>query len=156
MILSWLQLFLPMAIWAPSMISAQWIEGECRVDLQCEAMYRPGSKCLEGGIWSNPYVAGCLNNFHTYQNHEIGSTNIPEISFPKRTCNSKDDTTKHCKSSILDYSEVRVHNGDWESPIFYAWIIQVFLSEFLQVPTTVGLGEDSAQTSFYAAEMPMT
>jgi len=31
--------------------------------------------------------------------------------------------------------------------------MQVFLSEFLQVPSLVGMGFDSAQASFYAPEM---
>ena len=39
----------------------------------------------------------------------------------------------------------------------YSWIIQIFLSEFLQVPTTVGMNnEDTPLTSFYAPDMPMS
>jgi hypothetical protein len=41
--------------------------------------------------------------------------------------------------------------------MMYSWIIQVFLSEFLQVPTTVGMNnEDAPQASFYAPDMPMS
>lgn len=140
---------LPIAILALSLlVFAEWLEGECTVDLQCEAIYHPGSKCLEGGRCSNPYIAGCLNNFQTYQNYQIGSKDVPEDTFPKRTCNSKDDNNENCEPSIFGYNEVRVHNGDWEASIFYSWIIQVFLSEFLQV-------EDSIQSS-YAKDMPLT
>jgi len=137
-------------IWGTQLVVAasEWLERECRLDRQCIGMYKPGSQCLEEGKCSNPYMAGCLNNYYM-------DTTDPVIEFPKRTCNSNDNTTEKCEPSILNYPEVRVQNPDWEAGIFYAWIIQIFLSEFLQVPTTVGLLEDAAQTSFYAQDMLM-
>jgi len=115
----------------------------CRTDEQCQYFYGLGSQCVRGGTCSNPYGAGCL-----YSN-DIEN-------FEKRTCNSKDDSTADCIKSSLEYHEVRVHNLDWETPVLYAWIMQIFLSEFLQVPTLVGMGFDSAEASFYAPEMLMT
>jgi len=140
----YLYVLFTIASFLPQLVAQEWAEGECKWDPQCEALYKPGSKCLEGGICSNPYIAG-------YMNIEDSTS-----TFPKRTCNSNDDTTENCEPSILNYPEVRGHNGNWETPIFYAWIIQIFLSEFLQVPTAVGLLEDTAQASFYAPEMPMS
>ena len=50
-----------------------------------------------------------------------------------------------------DYKEIRVHSQNWESSFFSAWIIQILLSEILQVPTTIESGtlELSQQNNFY-------
>jgi len=125
-----------------SIVGAEPPSSECQRDEQCKDLYGLGSICLEGGACSIPYMAGCL-----YSNDNG--------KFEKRTCNSKDDSSADCIKSSLAYHEVRVHNQDWEAPFFYAWIVQLFLSEFLQVPILIGLGFDSAQASFYAPEMQM-
>ena len=138
----------------PVIVLAEWSTRECNWDVQCEALYKPGSKCLEGGVCSNPYMAGCLNNFYTHNDQQ---SSTPKAFLSKRTCNSKDNTTENCDEPVLPYHEIRVHNGDWESAIMYSWIIQIFLSEFLQVPTTVGMNNDDLpQASFYSPNMPMT
>lgn len=119
---------------------------ECNWDMQCEEKYKAGSKCLENGQCSNPFASGCLYNFHTQFSTWDDTFHLPNM----RACNSDDANQDYCDVFPLNYSEIRVHNGDWESPIFYSWIIQIFLSEFLQVPVTVGLSpEDTAKASFY-------
>lgn len=133
----------------PWVTNGQAMERECNWDMQCEELYTLGSKCLDSGKCSNPYAAGCLNNFYTR------TAKWDDIELPsKRVCNSDDsssDNSDHelCDPSPLNYTEIRVHNGDWESPMFYSWIIQIFLSEFLHVPVTIGLSEDTAKASFY-------
>jgi 7 transmembrane sweet-taste receptor of 3 GCPR len=137
----------------PTSVNAQWSNRECSWDAQCEELYNPGSKCLEDGICANPYISGCLKNY-------VQDTTEERDSHPaaprKRTCNSNDNSTENCEPSPFNYHEVRIHNGNWESPIFYSWIIQILLSELLQVPTTVGMGADTPQASFYAPDMPMS
>ena len=118
-------------------------------------MIRPGSKCIPSGtknqyggmtgVCSNPYANGCL------QSH------LPELKpsmrdallrqFPGiehgRICNSDDDSDdeeKDCYEPLFDYTEVRIHNGNWESSIFLSWIYQIVLMELIEVPVTVGLG----------------
>ena len=146
-------MFFLVATLTPVVVLAEWSTRECNWDVQCEALYKPGSKCLEGGVCSNPYMAGCLNNFYSHNDQQKSALKASQ----KRTCNSKDDGTEYCDQPVLPYHEVRVHNGNWESAIMYSWIIQIFLSEFLQVPTTVGMNnEDLPQASFYAPNMPMS
>lgn len=129
----------------------------CVVDEDCEAHHRAGSKCLSSGKCSNPFVAGCLRS-HMKNDLDQFEEKLHYLA-SLRTCNNDDNTTdtkneqqQHCQPSPLNYDEIRVHNGNWESPVFYSWIIQIFLSEFLQVPTRVGLGKDSNIASFYNPE----
>lgn len=125
---------------------------ECDWDMQCEELYQAGSKCMDDGRCSNPFMSGCLYN-HRTQLSTWNETDLPD----KRACNSDDLNLDSCSVFPLNYSEVRVHNGDWESPIFYSWIIQIFLSEYLQVPVTVGLSpEDTSHASFYNPSSEMT
>ncbi len=129
-------------LWA-NIVNAQ--TRECDWDIQCEELYRAGSKCLADGQCSNPFSSGCLFHFHT-QLTKWDDSQIPQ----RRVCNSDDANQDFCDVFPLNYSEVRVHNGDWESSIFYSWIIQIFLGEFLQVPVTVGLSsEETPKASFY-------
>ena len=138
----------------PIVVAAEWSTRECNWDPQCEALYKPGSKCLEGGVCSNPYMAGCLNRFYSHTDQQQAS---PQAFLSKRICNSKDITNEYCAQPALPYHEIRVHNADWESAILYSWIIQIFLSEFLQVPSTVGLNnEDVPISSFYSPTMDMS
>ena len=153
MMVSLFQVFF-VATLTPAIVLAEWSTRECNWDVQCEALYKPGSKCLEGGVCSNPYMAGCLNNFYS---HNDQPKSVPKAFLSKRTCNSNDITTEYCEPPVLPYDEVRVHNTDWESAMMYAWIVQIFLSEFLQVPTTAGMNnEDTPLGSFYAPTMPMS
>eukprot|EP00934_Nitzschia_sp_Nitz4_P007435 Nitzschia sp. Nitz4//scaffold138_size62050//40663//43710//NITZ4_006392-RA/size62050-processed-gene-0.8-mRNA-1//1//CDS//3329535779//7425//frame0 len=122
---------------------------ECSWNVECEELHAAGSVCREDGTCSNPYAAGCLYNFYE---HYGKLSDTPE----KRVCNSDDHDETHCKVSPFNYTEIRVHNGNWESPIFYSWIIQIFLSEFLHVPVTVGLSNDTQEASFYNADSVMT
>jgi 7 transmembrane sweet-taste receptor of 3 GCPR len=134
-------------------VEAEWAIRECNWDPQCEALYKPGSKCLEGGVCSNPYTGGCLNHFYSHSNQQQST---PKAFLSKRTCNSKDRTREDCEQPALPYHEIRVHNAPWEAAVLYSWIIQIFLSEFLQVPSTVGLNsEDTRHASFYAPNMEM-
>lgn len=74
--------------------------------------------------------------------------------YSKRACNSDDDDDtdqKFCTIPQFDhYPEIRIHNGNWESPMFMAWVLQIVLMELVQVPATVGLStSDTHMSSFY-------
>ena len=132
------------------------VADECTTHSDCEKLRRPGSLCLPFGDQlkcSNPFLHGCLANHYEYNsdNTQVSQNLI-------RTCNSDDvENTPYGQESVVGYNEVRVHNGNWESAIFYAWIIQIFLSEFLQVPASVGMSpEDTHLASFYNPEGVMS
>jgi hypothetical protein len=64
-----------------------------------------------------------------------------------RTCNSEDDLTLPtdedddddpvCIPSQFHYDEVRILSQNWESAMFSSWIMQIILSELINVPTTL-------------------
>jgi hypothetical protein len=110
---------------------------ECSTDADCERLYRRGSKCIDFGICSNPFVSGCLNTMNP-------------VVHGMRLCNSDDKSQENCRTSFIEYPEIRVHNQDWEVAIILSWIVQVYLMEFLNVPVTVGLGDDTPIASFYS------
>jgi uncharacterized membrane protein YidH (DUF202 family) len=138
---------------------------QCTSDSDCELLYKPGSKCIDSGTTcSNPFASGCLHRFNieTYgdnetgnddRNHQDGSMMMKKNSI--RVCNNDDATNDYCQVSPFNYTEIRVHNGNWESSILYSWIIQIFLMEFLQVPVRVGLASDTVASSFYNLDSPM-
>ena len=86
----------------------------------------------------NPYDEGCL---YSYGLQDI-----------QRTCNSEDTDTTKCSSNDLNYMEIRIHTGDWESITYESWIIQILLSEILHVPTTIdaGLGNVESLNFFHS------
>jgi hypothetical protein len=77
-----------------------------------------------------------------------------EDLIPTRICNTDDTTDKHCLSvTDFDYPEIRIHNGNWESSIFFAWVLQIVLMEMLNVPATIGLTTNTtAKSSFYSLD----
>ena len=72
---------------------------------------------------SNPFQSGCL--------HKHGK-------YPKRACNSDDppgtEQNGICIPSPFDYPEIRILNQNWDSSVISAWVLQIVLSELLQVP----------------------
>ena len=123
---------------------------ECTSDGDCESEW-PGTKCLKGRC-SNPFASGCFRAMSNREGQKPAS-DIQELLFSKRVCNTNDDSSSgYCEEGVFDYPEIVVHNANWESVIFYSWIIQIFLMEFLKVPARVGLGKDSPISSFYNLE----
>jgi hypothetical protein len=97
--------------------------------------------------WKNPYVHGCL--------YEHGL--VSRI----RVCHSEDilpDAIQqgHCRlsSDHIEYMEIRIQAEDWESIVYEAWILQVVLSELLNVPTTIETGSFDGSLNFYHPEAP--
>jgi hypothetical protein len=122
--------------------AAEGEAAECESDTDCEAIYRVGSTCLESGKCSNPFASGCLN------------TMKPEVH-RIRQCNSDDKDEANCRISLFDYPEIRIDNQDWDVAVFFSWICQIFLSEVLDVPVSVGLGNNRALSSFYSSSLTL-
>ena len=109
-------------------------------DSFCAEKYREGSYCTANGICSNPFTNGCLRNV------------LPTDFTKLRTCNSDDDAGAvergECAVSSFGYEEVRILSQDWDSPMFSSWIMQIVLSELLDVPTTIEMGKPNTEASF--------
>jgi hypothetical protein len=76
----------------------------------------------------------------------------------KRVCNSEDPPEawgEKCRYPAIaeHYSEIRIWAGTWEAAVMQGWLVQILLSELLEVPTSVETGAppDRAQLNFYSA-----
>ena len=108
----------------------------------CEARVGLGSYCrLETRQCSNPLERGCL------------AAKLPEWQNRTRVCNSDDDDDAAQQgichpSPFANYMELRILAANWESILIESWILQIILSEILQVPATIEAG-NPAQLSLY-------
>mmetsp|Transcript_448 Transcript_448/g.1080 ORF Transcript_448/g.1080 Transcript_448/m.1080 type:complete len:372 (-) Transcript_448:1286-2401(-) len=112
----------------------------CYSIFDCGVKVGEGSDCIEG-FCSNPYhKGGCLAK-KLENRHRV------------RTCNSDDPPEAveqgHCRLSPMDYTEVRIYSQNWESVFFEAWIMQILLSEILDVPVSIETGSADAKVDFY-------
>jgi hypothetical protein len=93
----------------------------------------------------NPYTSGCLH--------------AKELVSQIRVCNSEDpieaSTSGICRLPEVDYMEIRIFSDNWESITFEAWILQIILSELLDVPTTIEAGSYEGSLNFYHPDAPM-
>jgi hypothetical protein len=150
----------------------------CDSDRDCQEYYSTykfnqttSSICLPSGFCSNPFQQGCL---HTVLGksprlcNSDDSKSVTDDSSAKSyndvndASTSESDTTTTNNSSVLlpscsksgfAYKELRIHQADWESSLFQAWIYQIILMEIAGVPATVGLTTDTTpHSSFYATE----
>lgn len=116
----------------------------CLSDSECKAKFGETSACLvdvDGiGSCSNPFAAGgCLVN-----------RLVGEEWARKRVCNSQDPQGAIeqglCRESPLDYTEIRIQSQNWESAIVVTWMMQILLSELLDVPVSIETSDFSGST----------
>ena len=112
----------------------------CFSIFDCEKTVGKASECV-AGFCTNPYhVGGCLSN-RLENHHRV------------RTCSSDDPTSSaekgYCRPSTLGYSEVRVSSQNWESAVFVSWILQILLTELMDVPVTIETSHPDAIMDFY-------
>ena len=97
---------------------------------------------------SNPFHAGCLQ-------HQLGADKWK----PLRVCNSDDDATTmgvSCRPPPLPYPEIRMYTQNWQSVFFTSWLLQIILSELLDIPTTIETGyAEFDQMDFYTPTPPL-
>jgi hypothetical protein len=96
---------------------------------------------MEEGFCSNPFhQGGCLQQFK------------PDWT-RTRICHSDDPPEAlsggACRLSPIDYLEVRIQSQNWESAFFGAWILQIVLSEILDVPVSIETGTEGLSVDFY-------
>jgi 7 transmembrane sweet-taste receptor of 3 GCPR len=90
----------------------------------------------------NPYQSGCLKALLPGWDKE-------------RVCNSEDslqdqlDGVCRQQSSPLDYRELRIFAANWETATFQAWLVQILLSEILDVPVTIETSLSTGNLNFY-------
>jgi len=72
-------------------------------------------------------------------------------------CNSEDPkSSPFCQPNTADgYSEVRIFEQNWESAIATSWMLQIILSEILNVPATIETGVADQNANFYNRENRM-
>lgn len=95
----------------------------------------------------NPYERGCLFE------KQVGGG-----GGKLRVCNSEDDSATtaagRCRQPDIDHLEIRILAQNWESVFFETWLLQIVLSEILDVPTTVETGTPNASLNFYDPNAP--
>eukprot|EP00977_Amphora_coffeiformis_P021117 scaffold8828_cov204-Amphora_coffeaeformis.AAC.38 len=140
------RLFLSVLLSAIFLVSLPSCEARvtCATTLECESTYLTGSRCVEG-LCTNPFQdGGCLRHF------------VPNWH-KTRVCHSGDPPTAmvqgHCRPA--PYREVRIASQNWESAFFGTWILQILLSEILEVPVTVETGVKGASVDFYDTNLSM-
>ena len=149
----------------------------CNAQIACNTSYNPcelllysGSEC-RNGFCSNPFEKGCLTTvLHEDFGDEI-SVGGKEALLPSlarrirnqiRVCNSEDPPDAVTRGACVDhttlehslfdaYTEVRILSQNWESAFFSAWLMQILLSEILQVPTSIESGKADVKLNFYSA-----
>lgn len=93
----------------------------------------------------NPFERGCLYSKNLATNVRVcGSDDPPEAAM-----------NGICRADPMDYEEIRLLPSDWESTFFESWILQIALSELLNVPTSLEMGDPSLQLNFYHPDSPM-
>ena len=67
---------------------------------------------------------------------------------------TKEPMSHPFSSCCVSYHSIGAQN--WESPFFETWILQILLSEMMEVPVTVETGVSEGSVSFYDLETRMT
>ncbi|CAB9513019.1 expressed unknown protein [Seminavis robusta] len=102
-----------------------------------------------GSVVKNRFEHGCL-----YE--KLGKD--PTVAYQQkkqRVCNSEDppDAVQQgiCRQSPFQdhYMEIRIFCQDWESVLIETWVLQIILSEIMNVPTTVETGFFDTTVNFY-------
>ncbi|CAB9499168.1 Receptor-type guanylate cyclase gcy [Seminavis robusta] len=110
----------------------------------CSEMLREGSYCVDGYCTNPFYAGGCLQSY---------GYNLSNNEKRIRVCHSEDpleaEELGFCRPATLDYIEIRLASQNWESVFFEAWILQILLTEILEVPVTVETGVPGYSVDFY-------
>jgi len=96
---------------------------------------------------NNPFAHGCL------------AEKLPGWT-KRRVCNSDDDPSEiiiqqqqggeeTCRIPEIDYREIRIIPQNYDGAIFTAWVVQIVLSELLDVPTTTETSFPDKKCDFY-------
>jgi hypothetical protein len=126
-------------------------ECPCTKDEECQVLLnKPGAKCnTDAGLCVNPYYqgGGCLRT-------RLGSNWTRGV----RVCNSQDPMPEalengYCRISPFDYAEIRIEIQNWDSVTVIAYLMQILLSELLDVPTSLESSIFESKANYYNAVM---
>jgi len=96
----------------------------------------------------NPFRKGCLvNKKPGWTRVRICNSDDDELTIKRGDCRTEED-----KKHVFNYTEVRIGIGPWDSIQYEAWILQILLSEILDVPTTTESEDPDLNLNFYNPE----
>jgi len=90
----------------------------------------------------NPFFSGCLQaKFPDWTKKRVCNTEDPPIAAALGLCQARTDG--------YTYSEIRLFSYNWETAYFEVFLLQIILSELLDVPVTIEPGVPDLQVSMY-------
>lgn len=95
--------------------------------------------------FTNPFThGGCLyQRMDSWKKKRVcGSEDPPEVTL-------EGDSSYCISSDPFQHMEIRLHAQNWEAALFETWILQILLSEVLQVPTSVETSHPHHTLNFY-------
>ena len=123
-----------------------------------QTLLTTGVTLCKFGYCTNPFDQGCLKSMQD----QYGEKNMTKLArfknaFEKiRMCNSGDffsdengtlieDVDRHCRRNqtwkeYYEWDEIRLANSDWGTSILYNWILQIIMTEVLEIPTVLEQG----------------
>jgi hypothetical protein len=127
-------------LWLLAGVAPVQAQVECTATPSCVEAFQEGSECVDGYCTNPFHGGGCLAKMLP------GWTKL-------RVCHSEDPPEAavlgHCRPGALGYAEVRIIALNWESSFFTAWIMQILLSEVLDVPVSIEAGAEGLVDDFY-------
>ena len=110
-------------------------------------------------IVTNPYYSGCLKEkLHGWPKDRLRvcrpfGRNELDPPLEELVNEEGKQVEPYCIQPKFDtfefYKEIRIATGNWDSAIAMGWIIQIILSEILQVPTSIESGMYNSYRDFY-------
>lgn len=168
-------LLIPLLFFLSSLVPECQASVTCETNDECSSLLRPGSECINNEC-TNPFQQGCLKSY-------LGEEAYSALRTCNSEDTIHNTTASLCTPSPLDYSEIRILSQvsvgilpnqsmfvlsccytkvlsfpitvsqNWESAMFTAWILQIVLSEFVQVPATIESSGPGRQLNFYDPAM---
>ena len=131
----------------------------CTTTSDCQKrLITPGVSVCSNGQCTNPFEQGCLKVMQVTHG-EKNFTRIKRVFEKIRICNSDDyyrtRDTRSCRvpewKQFFEYGEIRIANSDWSSALVFSWMMQIILTEVLEIPATIENGANYVQGegSFY-------
>ena len=147
----------PIAI---SILINEIIAVPCNLTIDCESILNTkGVSICEDGYCTNPFQYGCLHTMEEkHKKGKMKNTRFRKALEKIRICNSDDYAMRDqeiCRTpdwkNHFQYDEVRIGGSNYGSGALIGWIHQIILTELLEIPSTIEIGNYSSgrEGSFY-------
>lgn len=135
--------------------------GPCTSHEECQQWLQSSSTTcnFRTGTCTNPFtMGGCLYQRRRRSPSREDSSSTDNTEEPinnkkRRVCSSMDPVDAvergYCRKSEWDHMEIRIKSQNWDSVFFQGWILQILLSEVLDVPVTMETGRSHMNIDFY-------